>query len=101
MKRNEKLLNQSGIRFTQLTYEDLCKAPNKEMKRLLEFIGADVSTYSLDFRSYQQHIMGNYSMRLGSDSKIEERKEWKAVLNENEVDTINRLTTEYEQFYAR
>lgn len=99
MDANERILTKMGIRHTFLQYEKLCRAPEKEMRRILEFAGLDASRFSLNFREQTQHIMGNRSMRLGKDAKIEERKDWQEKLKQEDIATIERMTTNYQQYY--
>lgn len=91
MDGNGEVLDSLGLNYCELSYEELCKKPEVEMKRILEFAGLDSSTYSLDFRSQQQHIMGNFKMRLGKDSKIEVRNEWKEQLSQDDILTIDKI----------
>jgi len=100
MVDNANTLKQMPVKHIELTYEALCRDPHKEMVRLLEFTGLDSSAFSLEFRQQPQHIMGNYSMRLGKDSTIEERKEWQSGLTQEQVKTIEGLTQEYRQYYS-
>ena len=100
MNENAAMLGKIGVKSTELNYELLCKEPEKQMKRLLSEIGLDESAFSLNFREKTQHIMGNYSMRLGSDTKIEERKEWKKELKQDQVNTIESLTQNFKQYYS-
>ncbi|MBL4708729.1 MAG: sulfotransferase, partial [Flavobacteriales bacterium] len=72
MTENGKLLKKMKVNYTKLNYELLCRRPEAEMGRLLESIGIDTSSFSLNFREKTQHIMGNFNMRLGSETKIEE-----------------------------
>ena len=100
MARNEKILRKMNARYTVLRYESLCKDPAKEMVRLLEFTGLDPSKFSLDFRSKEQHIMGNYAMRLGKDTRIVERKDWQEKLSSRQIDIIEQMTRNYREYYS-
>lgn len=100
MDANAHVLKKMGIKHTFLQYEKLCRTPEKEMGRILEFADLDASKFSLDFRAQTQHIMGNRSMRLGKDAKIEERKDWQQKLKKSDIATIERMTTNYQQYYS-
>lgn len=101
MVENEFWLRKLGLNYVSLNYEALCHNPQAEMDRLLRFLRLDLNGFSLDFREQTQHIMGNYSMRLGKDTQIKERKEWLKELNKEQVETIERLTAEYRQYYSK
>ena len=100
MKANEEILKKTGIRHSVLQYELLCRNPESEMHRILDFVGLDPTKFSLDFRNKEQHIMGNRSMRLGKDTKIKERKEWQTALSKTDIATIEKLTFDYQKYYA-
>lgn len=91
MDDNERILKKTGINYTSLQYEKLCRNPESEMRRILKFVNLDPDKFSLDFRSREQHIMGNRNMRLGKDSKIEERKDWQEKLSTAEIKLIDSI----------
>ena len=100
MKNNQRILDKIKVPYTRLRYEDLCRAPEEEMKKLHAFLGLDPSGFSLNFRGFRQHIMGNTPMRLGDTSKIEERKEWLQMLRPDQIQTIEKQTLAYKEFYS-
>ena len=100
MELNERILKKMGLPYLPLQYERLCRDPKKEIARILDFAGLDKSKISLDFRQQQQHIMGNYNMRMGTDTTIVERKEWQEQLDDLQIKTIEKLTAPYQQYYA-
>lgn len=101
MINNKKVLDKINANYTVLNYEALCSDPKGEMIRLLDFLKLDSSGFSLDFRNKTQHIMGNYNMRLGKDTKITERKEWQSDLSKSQIKKIEDLTTDYQQYYSK
>jgi LPS sulfotransferase NodH len=100
MKENSEMLDKMGVKYTELSYELLCREPKEQMTQLLNEIGADDSSFSLNFREKTQHIMGNYSMRLGTETKIEERKEWQKELSLSQIEEIEKLTRDYQNYYS-
>lgn len=100
MAINEKILRAMNITYQPLKYESLCRDPKKEMTQVLEFTGLDPAGFSLDFRQGTQHIMGNAKMRLGSDEKIKERKDWKEHFSPSQIKKIEELTVDYRHYYA-
>lgn len=101
MEENEFWLKKLNMNYTSLNYEALCHDPKAEMERLLDFLELDTTLFSLNFREQTQHIMGNYNMRLGADTKITERKEWQKELSPQQIKTIESLTTDYQQYYSQ
>lgn len=100
METNRKVLETMGLNYRCLTYEALCLDPRQEIAGLLRFAGLDPDLFSLDFRAQTQHIMGNYSMRLGKDQTIEERREWRDALSASQVELIEAMTSDYKQYYS-
>lgn len=100
MKENEYVLEKAKLNYIQLPYEALCRDPEAEMVRILQFTGLDPTKFSLNFREQTQHIMGNASMRLGKDDKIVERKDWKDRLTPTQIQTIEKITSEYQSLYS-
>jgi hypothetical protein len=100
MDLNKKILDKLDLNYTTLRYEALCANPDKELTRLFDFVDLDASQYSLDFRKPEQHIIGNGGMRLGKDTKIVERKDWKNSLTAEQIGTIESLTKSYRAYYS-
>lgn len=100
MNTNKRILTKTNIVHIKLRYEALCQNPEKEIKRILEFVGLDSNKISLEFRETEQHIMGNDVMRLGNETKIKERKEWQTALSKTDISTIESLTSNYQNYYA-
>jgi hypothetical protein len=96
----KNLLQQGGYRYLPLSYEQLCRQPQQEMERILDFVGLDARQFSLNFREQEQHIMGNFNMRLGKDSTIKERKDWLERLSSKEIQRIEQLTADYSEYYS-
>lgn len=99
MDNNAHVLDKTGMNYTHLSYEKLCRNPEEEIRRILIFCGLDANAFSLDFRKQTQHIMGNQNMRLGKDAKIKERKDWQEKLSKKDIETIEKMTTEYQKYY--
>ena len=65
-------------------YEDLCREPVRALNELFTFIGADPAKMVMDFRSVEQHIVGN-GMRMDSSSEIRLDDRWKQALSAEEL----------------
>lgn len=100
MEENQNILDRLGAPYTRLTYEALCRDPEGEMKKLLLFAGLSPEDFSLDFREYEQHIMGNYNMRLGKDTRIRERRDWLEKLKPEDITLIESMTENYRSYYT-
>ena len=96
MNYNKTVLDKWGIDRYRVSYEELCGSPEQEMQKLLQFIGLDATNYDRSFRNKKQHIMGNYAMRLGSETTIEERLEWKSELSDSQIKTIENITATFD-----
>lgn len=79
-------------RDTWLTvpYEKLCRDPERTLDRAFRFIGLDPAQATRDFRSIEQHILGN-AMRLGSNSEIALDERWRATLGAGDAATFERI----------
>ncbi len=100
MENNRRVLEGVGMKYHTLRYEALCREPKEEMVQLLNFIGLDAAKFSLDFRNTTRHIMGNRSMRRGTDTKIAERRDWLDRLSQEQIKQIETMTTDYQQYYT-
>lgn len=99
MVNNERILKSFNIANTKLSYSKLCADTEKEMQRVLSFVGVNPNLFSLNFREQEHHIMGNY-MRLQKDQTIRERTEWQDILSEREIKVIENTTKGYREFYS-
>lgn len=88
---NQKILDGLGLNYTRLSYEKLCHQQEEELSRVLGFAGLSADEFSLDFRSQKLHVMGNYSMRTGSDTTIKERKDWQEHLSAEDISQIEAI----------
>jgi hypothetical protein len=100
MDTYQELLQRGAYRYLTLSYEQLCRQPQQEMERILNFVGLDANQFSLHFREQEQHIMGNFNMRLGKDSTIKERKDWLQRLSPAQIQQIEQLTVDYTEYYS-
>lgn len=66
--------------WLQIRYEDLCAKPEPVLGDICKFLGMEADSLNLDFRSSQQHILGN-EMRLKSTSEIRLDERWRSQLS--------------------
>ena len=70
--------------WIELRYEDLCKETENTLGRLFEFLGLDPGERAKDFRTVENHVVGN-GMRLDKTSKISLDERWRSVLTEQDL----------------
>lgn len=70
--------------WTEVRYEELCADPEATLRRLLTFLDLDPDKVVLDFRSRQQHVIGN-GMRLDTTSTIRLDERWKTHLTPDDL----------------
>ncbi|RME93223.1 MAG: sulfotransferase [Bacteroidetes bacterium] len=101
IKAYQALLGEQQLPYLAVRYEELCRKPLHVLQEILRFAGLDTTTpISLDFCKNEQHIMGNGAMRLGKDSEIEERMDWQTRLTPVQIEEIEALTRDYQQYYT-
>jgi hypothetical protein len=83
----------------EVRYEELCKDPETTLRRLTAFLGLASSQLVLDFRSRQQHIIGN-GMRLDTTSAIRLDERWKTHLSGEDLETFDRVAGHLNRRYG-
>ncbi|HEX9942578.1 MAG TPA: sulfotransferase [Thermoanaerobaculia bacterium] len=76
-------------RWLTLRYEDLCADPQAVLERVYGFIGIYAKNGFHDFRAADHHIIGN-RMRLSTSSEIRLDESWKAALNPEQMEIVER-----------
>lgn len=76
--------------WMQVHYEQLCTNPDTALSRLFAFLGVDPNRHLRDFRSVENHIVGN-GMRLDTTSEIRLDERWRNVLSEEDRETFGRV----------
>jgi len=85
-----------AAQWLAIRYEDLCVKPAPTLQHVCQFLGIDPEMVNLDFRSREQHVLGN-EMRLNSSSQIQLDEGWRTQLSaedlrgfEAEAGSLNR-----------
>lgn len=99
MIKNERILKKIGVKYIPLRYEDLCENPEQKLKDIFQFVGLTSDQFSLNFRNEERHIIGNGKMRLGKETKIVQRLEWKNQLSQEQIKVIENQTKDFRKFY--
>ncbi len=71
-------------RLIEVRYEDYCCDPDGTLDRLHRFLGVEPVRRPQEFRSIEQHVVGN-GMRLDTTSEIRLDERWRDVLNEDHL----------------
>jgi hypothetical protein len=74
----------------EVHYEDYCSNSSATLNRLYRFLGVSPDVPSGEFRSIEQHVVGN-GMRLDTDSEIRLDERWREVLTEQDLRTFDRI----------
>ena len=85
--------------WLQLRYEDLCREPQETLRRLCGFLGMDTEHIVLDFRTRQQHVLGN-DMRLKSTSDIRLDERWRTQLSPEDLAVFEKSAGEMNRQYG-
>jgi hypothetical protein len=70
-------------------YEQLCQNPQSTLRQLCQFLDLNTENLTLDFRSRQQHVLGNDGMRLQSTSAIRLDERWRTQLSAEDLSTFD------------
>jgi hypothetical protein len=86
-------------RWMTLRYEDLCADPLKTLEKVYGFIGVPAKNGVNDFRSVEQHIIGN-RMRLSTTSEIRLDESWKQALTPEQMAYIDQRVAPLNRRYG-
>lgn len=85
--------------YTEVRYEELCADPKRTLRRLSEFLGLDPEKVNLNFRSKEQHVIGN-GMRFDTTSEIKLDERWKTHLTKEDLETFERVAGNLNRKYG-
>jgi len=85
--------------WLEVRYEELCNNTKNTLERLYEFLGLETDKYARDFRTVENHIVGN-GMRLDTTSMISLDERWKSVLSEEELQIFDNEAGEMYRRYG-
>jgi len=80
-------------------YERLCLEPQELLAAICDFLGLDSRQIRCDFRSVEQHVIGNY-MRLSSADQIVLDEKWKTRLTADDLADFDRIAGELNRRYG-
>lgn len=76
--------------WIMVRYEDLCRQPDAELRRVFAFLGVDADAPRPPFRAVENHVVGN-GMRLDTSSEIQLDERWREVLGPEELATFDQV----------
>lgn len=79
-------------------YEDLCRDVDREMSKILRFVGAGPEKWSRAFREVKQHVLGN-RMRLGRENLVRLDERWRGELTEAQLRLFEAIGGEINRRY--
>jgi len=83
----------------EVRYEDYCSDPDATRRRLFEFIGVEPARAMHDFRSAENHVVGN-GMRLDATSEISPDNRWKTQLTTDELSCFDAIAGRSNRHYG-
>jgi hypothetical protein len=85
--------------WVEVRYEELCADPGATLRRLAPFLGLDPDQTLLDFRSRQQHVIGN-GMRMDTTSEIKLDERWRQHLTGEDLRVFNEVAGKLNRKYG-
>ena len=85
--------------WIEVRYEDICAQPVAALQKICRFLEIDPAKINLDFRSREQHVVGN-GMRLDSSSEIRLDERWKTHLSVEDLKTFDRVAGSLNRKYG-
>ncbi len=94
-----RAMNLSDTRWVQVHYEKLCADADGVLASLCDFIGVRAEDRTLDFRSWDSHVLGN-RLRLSSGKEISLDERWRRELTEEPLAIVEEITRSTNQRYG-
>ena len=76
--------------YMHVRYEELCREPEKTLKKICEFLGCSFHQEMLTFSDVKPHNIGGNRMRMAGVSEIQEDLKWQTVLSSAQLIEFNR-----------
>jgi hypothetical protein len=86
-------------RWTEIRYEQLCSDTENTLAGLFDFLGLNHQERNRDFRSVENHVIGN-GMRLDNSSQVELDERWKSVLTKEQLQDFDLIAGEMNVRYG-
>ena len=85
--------------WIEVRYEELCKDTENALGRLFEFLNFDPGKRARDFRTVENHIVGN-GMRLDTTSEIRLDERWREKFTDKDLRIFNDVAGEMNRRYG-
>lgn len=85
--------------WLHVVYEELCRKPEQTLREICRFLDLDARQVVLDFRSRQQHVLGN-DMRLKSSSDIRLDERWRSDLTQEHLAIFEKIAGDLNRKYG-
>jgi hypothetical protein len=85
--------------WIEVRYEDLCRDTETVLERLFNFLGLETGNKAKDFRSVEQHVIGN-GMRLDNTAQVVLDERWRTVLTKGDLRTFDHIAGETNRLYG-
>jgi hypothetical protein len=86
-------------RWTEVRYEDLCAKPAETLRSVCAFLDLDPERIVLDFRSVEQHVIGN-GMRLNRTSEVRLDERWREHLTDSQRTVFEQIAGRLNRKYG-
>lgn len=92
--RIKELLDEWEDPVVTVRYENLCRQPLGEIRRIAGEAGLDPDGVSLDYLTSTEHLMGNARVVASTTSRIVNREPWRTGLSGEELEAFERIAGE-------
>jgi hypothetical protein len=83
----------------EVHYEELCTQPETTLRRICEFLELEPNKLVYDFRTVEQHIIGN-GMRFDTSSQLSPDERWREHLTEEDLRSFDATAGDLNRKYG-
>ncbi len=94
-----RVMNFGATRWVRVHYEKFCADPDGILASVCEFIGVRAADRTLDFRSWDSHVLGN-RLRLSDGRGISFDESWRRELTEGPLAIVEAVTAKLNRRYG-
>lgn len=74
-----------------IRYEELCREPEKTLRKICSFIDCPFDSKMLMFSGASQHNIGGNRMRMNGVSEIQEDLKWRSILSAEQLQEFDKI----------
>lgn len=89
------------VKYIYVNYSDLCRDPERILKRILNVLELKFEPQMLDFRKVEHHQIGGNRMKFSNSGRIREDKEWQKKMPFSKKIIFNILFVWLNCYYKR